>query len=667
MSAASPSSPQPLQGAQPDVGVHHGQSEGAMLEGAVTARTLLAAEERLTMGTVAALYGNELVDLHTPLDGAASSMATALVPLDAESPQALEIIRHSTAHVMASAVQRLFPGTQVTFGPATENGFYYDFDRPAGSFSEEELARIEAEMLRIIETDAPFEREVLSKEAARALLTDLGEHYKLEHLERLEDPISVYRVGGWVDLCRGPHVPSTRFLKAFKLTAVAGAYWRGDERNPMLQRIYGTAFPSAKSLRIHLQQLELAKARDHRKLGRELELFAFLDSAPASPVFLPRGATVYSELVNYLRGLYLRDGYTEVMTPELFDRKLFETSGHLPSYADNMYFGMTRDDKVENVDDARLCLKPMNCPAHAAIYGLKRRSYRELPLRLADFGRLHRYERSGVVHGITRVRSFCQDDGHIFCTQEQGAGEISRFIDLVTAVYRDFAFSEMRVIVATRPDKRIGSDDVWEAAERMLLDSVIAKGIAHEVAEGEGAFYGPKIEFHLKDALSRSWQLGTIQADFNLPERFDLTYVGADNLPHRPIMLHRALLGSLERFLGVLIEHCGGAFPAWLAPEQIVIASVAAPFAEAAEARAQALRTLGIRAIADSSDNKLGAKIRSARLLRVPFIGVLGEQEAQGGGLSLRRREEGKDLGLLPWDTVVSTLQSALAPPSATV
>jgi threonyl-tRNA synthetase len=644
-----------------------------------TAREVLAASEQLTKQTVAAMVDGKVFDLHTALPTA----YTKLTPIESHQDTALSIIRHSSAHVMADAVQRLFPGTKVAFGPAIENGFYYDYSRPNGSFSEDDLRAIEAKMQEIIDGDTPFRRENVTKDEARAILQALDEPFKLEHLERLEGQISVYRHGDWVDLCEGPHVPSTGFLKAFKLTTVAGAYWRGDERNPMLQRIYGTAFASPKALKAHLKQIEEAKARDHRKLGKELDLIAFHPWAPASPFFLPRGAQVYNRLVEYVRHLYEGTGYEEVITPQIFDKELFVTSGHLPAYEENMFMAATIENLekasaaiIENPPkDAHECghtlgeairfgIKPMNCPSHCLMFGMRHHSYRDLPWRVADFGRLHRFERSGVVQGLTRVRTFAQDDAHIFCTLDQVQSEIQAFLDLVYRVYEDFGFDEVRIVIATRPDQRLGSDEVWDKSEAALEDAVKAKGLPYTIAEGEGAFYGPKIEFHLKDALGRPWQLGTIQADFNLPERFDLTYIGEDNTTHRPVMLHRAVLGSVERFLGVLIEHVGGSFPTWLAPEQIHLVTVASDFDAYAHEAAKTLRESGFRVTVDTTNDRLGAKIRNGRLKRIPFIGVIGQAEVEGRGLAIRSRDEDKDLGFIALDDVIARLRVESLPPS---
>ena len=644
-------------------------------------RDLLEERGLLEKNTIAYKLNGEVHDLMTPVTTTAEDEIT---PIKLHDDDALAIIRHSTAHVMADAVQRLFPGTKVAFGPATDSGFYYDYQRPGGaSFSEEDLRAIEEKMLEVIEADAPFVREVLTRDEMKALLTEKEEPFKLEHVDRLEGELSIYRHGEWVDLCEGPHVPSTRFLKAFKLTHVAGAYWRGDERNPMLQRIYGTAFATPKLLKVHLKRLEEAKKRDHRKLGKELELFTFHPWSPASPFFTARGTRIYNDLVDYVRGLYDRYGYDEIITPQVFDNELFTTSGHLPNYAENMFLAGSKEH-LENAAKAlveeppadaeaaqatiaehlRFGVKPMNCPSHCLLFGSKLRSYRDLPMRVADFGRLHRYERSGVVQGLTRVRTFAQDDAHIFCALEQVQEEIGQFLDLVYEVYTDFGFSEVRIVIATRPDKRLGSDEVWDQSETALIEAVKAKGLPFESADGEGAFYGPKIEFHLKDAIGRPWQLGTIQADFNLPERFDLTFIGADNSKHRPVMLHRAILGSVERFYAVLLEHVGGNFPTWIAPEQLRLVTVASDFDEWALELQGILREQGFRVGVDTSSERLGAKIRAGRMLRIPYIGVIGEKEVHGSGAALRSRDENKDLGFFGLDQIVARLSHEGLPPS---
>lgn len=652
-----------------------------------TVRELLQQRGALKDDVVAALADGKIVDLMTPIEPPAK-----LEPLSADDPRALEVIRHSTAHVMADAVQKLFPGTQVTIGPAIENGFYYDFYRPqGGTFTEEDLEKIERKMGEIIAGDHAFRREVVSREEARRLFESMGEKFKLEIIDKIPEgeEISLYRHGDWVDVCKGPHVPSTRFLQGVKLTSVAGAYWRGDERNPMLQRIYGTAFPSKKALDDYLKQLEEAKARDHRKLGKELGLFMFSDLAPASPFFLPRGAFVYNGLIDFVRRQYARRGYDEVITPQIFDKALWERSGHWANYRELMFFALGADalgpkrsrgtplSEVFSADESWKSLleeskleleyvsgcKAMNCPSHCLIFGSQRRSYRELPLRMADFGRLHRYERSGVTHGLNRVRSFCQDDAHIFCTPEQMQGEIASFVDFLYAVYKALGFEKIAIRLATRPEKRLGSDELWDRSESALAEALKSKGLAYVISEGEGAFYGPKLEFHITDALGRPWQLGTIQVDYNLPERFGLEYIGADNTAHRPVMLHRAILGSIERFLGVFIEHVAGAFPVWLAPEQIALLTVADRHASFAHEVAAEMRAKGLRPLVDDSNEKLGAKIRAARLLRYPYLGVVGDKEVEGRGVALRSREAG-ELGFTPIDQVIARLVREGTPPN---
>jgi threonyl-tRNA synthetase len=638
---------------------------------------------------IAVRAGGEIRDLHTPVP-----VDAPLEPIPLTDPAALAVIRHSTAHVLADAVQRLYPGTKITFGPAVENGFYYDFDRKDGQFSDADFATIEAKMREIIAADLPFRREVVTREEARKVLSEMGENYKVEHLDRLQGEISFYRHGNWVDLCEGPHVPSTGYLRAVKLTSVAGAYWRGDERNPMLQRIYGTAFPSQKELDAYLHSVEEAKKRDHRKLGKELELIGFHPLAPASPFFLPRGAQVYRRLIDYVRTLYDRFGYQEVVSPQIFDRELFVRSGHLPAYTENMFMAATVENleritaRIERAakaqaptpeplppphhaahehwinEELRFGVKPMNCPGHCLMFAMTRRSYRELPMRLADFGRLHRFERSGVTQGLTRVRTFCQDDAHIFCTLDQMQSEIAAFIDLVYTVYQDFAFSSVRVVIATRPDQRLGDDAIWDRAEGALISAVQSKQLPYELAPGEGAFYGPKIEFHLRDALGRPWQLGTIQVDFNMPERFDLHYIGEDNANHRPVMLHRAILGSIERFFGVLVEHVAGAFPTWLSPEQVAVLTVSEKVNDYAREVMQILQRADVRAIADTSSDKLGAKIRNARNLRVPYLAVVGQKEAEGRGLSVRSRDQNAELGFVTLDAFVERVRAESLPPS---
>lgn len=645
---------------------------------------LLKQRGELAEDVVAVRMDGRIVDLHTPVDGDAQ-----LQPIHASEADGLNVIRHSAAHVMADAVQRLFPGTQVTIGPAIEAGFYYDFATPNGQpFSDKDLQSIEKEMRRIIKDKRPFVREEVTRQEAHDLFEKMGEAFKVQILDGLPpgDTITLYRhghakspQGTWVDLCRGPHVPNTKAIGAVKLTSVAGAYWRGDEKNPMLQRVYGTAFPTEEALADYLKAIEEAKARDHRKLGKELELFMFHEYAPAMPFFLPRGASVYHRLVDYIRELYVEYGYEEVITPQIFDKRLFETSGHLTNYRENMFFATT-EDRVASIEPIKAdqdhasyladvhekvehtCSKPMNCPSHCLIFGHRRRSYRELPWRVADFGRLHRHERAGVVHGLARVRSFSQDDAHIFCTEEQIEQEILDFNRLLFEVYAAFDFKDVTVKLALRPEKRIGSDDLWDRAEAALRNALVASNVKFEELEGEGAFYGPKLEFHITDALKRSWQLGTIQLDYGLPERFKLEYTGKDGINHRPVMLHRAILGSVERFYGIYLEHCAGKFPVWLAPEQLILVTVNEAQTEFALKTQAALKALGLRVHVDVSGDKLGAKIRNARNLRYPYIGVIGEAEATADTLTVRSSTEG-ELGSISVADFTARLLEEAKPP----
>jgi threonyl-tRNA synthetase len=640
-----------------------------------TPRERLQAESKLDPHVVAVRAGGKIVDLHTPIE-----TTTPITPVRDTEPDALAVIRHSTAHVMADAVQRLFPGTHVTIGPAIEDGFYYDFEKPGSGFTDEDLRKIEEVMIGIVKKNSPFRREAISRDEAIRMFESMGEHFKVEIIRAIPEgeEISLYRHGAdeqWVDVCEGPHVPSTGFLKAVKLTHVAGAYWRGDEHNPMLQRIYGTAFPSKEALDEHLRLIEEAKTRDHRKLGKELDLILFDPVAPAMPFFLPKGAFVYNRMVSYLRDLYEAEGYEEVITPQIFDPKLFRTSGHLGNYNENMYRVWTEDELEDEgevkIDAATLRakmqkesfgVKPMNCPSHCIIFGSRRRSYRELPWRVADFGRLHRYERGGVVHGLARVRSFAQDDAHIFCAESDVAAEISRFMRFFRGVYKAFGFESIEIKLATRPDKRIGSDELWDRAEKALAAGLEQAGLKFDFLPGEGAFYGPKIEFHVKDALKRSWQLGTMQYDPNLPERFELSFIGEDGKEHRPVMLHRAIFGSLERFFSVYLEHSAGNFPVWIAPRQAVVLTVsdkADPYAKRVH---ETLRARGLRVDVDLSADKLGAKVRNARLQRYPYLLVVGAKEAEAGTVGVRSRDKG-ELGAMPLEELgAKLLEEARAP-----
>jgi len=575
---------------------------------------------------IAARVNGKVVDLSYPLK--ADCEVVPVVPTSAEG---VEVIRHSSAHLMAQAVKRLFPNVQITIGPVIENGFYYDF-KYERAFTPEDLERIEATMHDIVKENLAVQREELPRQEAIRLFRDMGEHYKVEILEGIsDDVVSLYRQGEFVDLCRGPHVPSTGRIPAFKLTSVAGAYWRGDERNEMLQRIYGTAFASEKELRQHLALLEEAKRRDHRRLGKELDLFSFHPVAPGSPFFHPKGAFIYNELIAYIRHLYQRYGYQEVVTPQICDVELWQRSGHMENYKENIFF-----TEIEGRDFA---VKPMNCPGHILLYTEKKHSYRELPLRYADFGRLHRFERSGVVSGLTRVRSFAQDDAHIFCAPEQIEAEVSAVLRMVSEVYRTFGFAEVRFDLSTRPPKRLGDDATWDRAEAALAAALTENDITYRINAGDGAFYGPKIDFIVFDALRRAWQLATVQLDFLLPERFDLTYTTAQGSEARPVMIHRAVLGSIERFIGVLIEHCGGDFPLWLAPVQVRILTVTDSQEAYARQVHQQFLQVGVRSELDLRNEKLGYKVREAEVQKVPYMIVIGDKEVSTATVAPRGRK----------------------------
>lgn len=585
----------------------------------------LASSLGVNSNIIAAKVDGVAVDLDRPIVKDCSLDWIAL-----DSPEGVDILRHSTAHLMAQAVQNLFPGTQVTIGPTIEHGFYYDFKRGM-SFTPEELETIEARMRDLAASDLRVQREEMPRQKAIELFRTMGEGYKVAILAEIPDEVvSLYRQGDWVDLCRGPHVPSTGVLRAFKLTGVAGAYWRGDERNEMLQRIYGTCWPTEEALSEHLRLLEEARKRDHRRIGRELDLFSFHPLAPASPIFHPKGATIYNVLMAFMRGLYARYGYQEVITPQIFDVDLWRRSGHYEHFRENMYF--TR------IEEKEFGVKPMNCPGHTLIYASKRRSYRDLPLRFADFGRLHRYEKSGVTAGLTRVRSFSQDDAHIFCTPEQIGPEMSELLKMLREVYQTFQFGEMQIHLSTRPDHFLGRQEVWQRAEESLAQSLKKEGLNFRVNPGEGAFYGPKIDFVVADALKRGWQLATIQLDFSMPERFDLTYIAPSGSEERPVMIHRAILGSIERFMGILIEHCAGAFPLWLAPVQVRVMTVTDEQKDYAEKVNEKLRAAGLRAELDGRNEKLGYKIREAQMAKVPYSVVIGEREMRDQTVAPRRR-----------------------------
>lgn len=592
---------------------------------------------------IAARIDGRLVDLTTVLETDARIQGIV-----ADSPEGLEILRHSTSHVMAQAVRSLFPEAKVAIGPAIENGFYYDFDVPT-PFSLDDLAAIEQKMQELVAGALPFQRTVLSKAEAIEQFRGRGETYKVELIEGVDaDTVSLYQQGDFVDLCRGPHLPDTSFIKAFKLTSVAGAYWRGDERNPMLQRIYGTAFADRKALKKHLQFLEEAQKRDHRKLGRELELFSFSEEVGAGMViYHPKGALLRHILEAFEKREHLRRGYQLAIGPTLLKTELWQRSGHFDNYRENMYF--------TEIDQQSYGIKPMNCLSHMLIYKSRMHSYRDLPIRLFELGTVHRHEKSGVLHGLLRVRQFTQDDAHILCMPDQLQAEIEGIIDFVADVMDIFGFSyEMEV--STRPEKSIGSDEDWEKATKALTDTLDHKGLAYEINEGDGAFYGPKIDIKLRDALERRWQCATIQCDFTLPERFDLTYVGADGQRHRPVMLHRVILGAIERFMGVLIEHFAGAFPLWLAPVQAILVTVTDRQLDFAREVRQRLQSAGVRVELDDRNEKLGFKIREAQLQKIPYMLVVGDKEVEAGGIRPRRRD-GEQLELMDPEAFVELLE----------
>lgn len=569
------------------------------------------------------------------------------------SPEGLEILRHSTAHLLAHAVKELFPEAQVTIGPVIENGFYYDFayDRP---FTPEDLQRIEARMRELAAQAIPVVREEWPRDKAIEFFKSLGEHYKAEIIASIPEgeTISLYRQGDFIDLCRGPHVPSTDKLKAFKLTKVAGAYWRGDARNEQLQRIYGTAWSDEKSLQAYLTMLEEAEKRDHRRLGQQLDLFHFEEAAPGAVFWHPKGWRIFQTLIQYMRARQEAAGYVEVNTPDVMDRSLWELSGHWQNYRDHMFTTQTEDGRV-------FALKPMNCPGAVTMFKHGLHSYRDLPLRMAEFGKVHRYEPSGALHGLLRVRHFTQDDAHIFCTPEQMEEECRTVVRLIMDIYKDFGFEQVRVKLSTRPEHRIGSDEIWDRLEGALAQALESMGMSYELFPGEGAFYGPKLEFVLRDAIGRDWQCGTLQVDMNLPERFDLSYVAEDNTRKRPVMLHRALFGSLERFTGILIEHYAGALPAWLAPVQAVVLSIAERHADYARQVAEALRRQGFRVETDLRNEKINYKIREHSVHKIPYLLVVGDQERESGGVAVRARG-GINLGAMPLDDFVARLREEI-------
>lgn len=620
--------------------------------------TAIAVAKSISSGlakkVLAAKINGELRDANREIEN------DALIELvTAKDPEGLELIRHDAAHVLAEAVQELFPGTQVTIGPVIENGFYYDFYREE-PFSEDDFTKIEKKMAFIINRNDKFERIVMPRDEAIKTFEDMGETYKAELIRDLpeSETITVYKQGKWFDLCRGPHLPSTgKVGKAFKLMKVAGAYWRGDSSNQQLQRIYGTAWATQEELDAHLKMIEEAEARDHRRLGRQLGLFHFQEEAQGQAFWHARGWTLYQILQQYMQRRQTEYGYEEIKTPQLMDRKFWEASGHWDKYRENMFVAeIAEEDKV-------LSLKPMNCPCHIQVFNFGQKSYRDLPLRLAEFGSCHRYEPSGALHGLMRVRAFVQDDGHIFCGQDQITDEVKLFTELLTSVYSDLGFDEVKVKFSTRPEIRVGADEVWDNAEASLEEAARASGLDVELNEGDGAFYGPKLDFVLRDAIGREWQAGTIQADFNLPERLGASYIGADDAKHVPVMLHRAVLGSFERFLGILIENYAGRFPLWLSPVQIVIATITSEADDYAEEVAAKMRALGLRVETDTRNEKINYKIRELSADRkIPVIAVVGKREAEEGKLALRRLGTQKQ-DILTLEDAFATLTHEATPP----
>jgi len=597
----------------------------------------------LAKAALAAKVNGELVDTSYVID----RDAQVAIVTD-KDPEGLEVLRHSTAHLLAYAVKELFPEAQVTIGPVIEDGFYYDFSfkRP---FTPDDLAAIEAKMAELARRDEPVVRKVMARDAALRYFESIGEHYKAEIIASIpaDEPISLYSEGSFTDLCRGPHVPSTGKLKVFKLTKLAGAYWRGDSRNEMLQRIYGTAWAKKEDLELYLQRLEEAEKRDHRKLGRALDLFHLQDEAPGMVFWHPKGWTIWQQVEQYMRRVYRDNGYQEVRAPMILDRSLWERSGHWENYKENMFF--TESEKRD------FAVKPMNCPGHVLIFNSDLRSYRDLPLRYGEFGFCHRNEASGALHGLMRVRAFTQDDGHIFCTPEQIEHEVTAFNRLALSVYRDFGFEDIAIRLSLRPEKRIGTDAVWDRAEGALRAALSACGVSWTDLPGDGAFYGPKIDYSLKDSLGRSWQCGTMQVDFSMPERLGAEYVAEDNTRKVPVMLHRAIVGSLERFIGILIENHAGALPLWLSPLQVAVLTITDRQADYAREVAASLRAAGYRVLADLRNEKITYKIREHSLQKLPYQVILGDKEVQARQVAVRTRT-GEDLGAMPLEALVSRL-----------
>ncbi|MDH3253429.1 MAG: threonine--tRNA ligase [Acidobacteriota bacterium] len=606
-------------------------------EAGTTALDIAAAiGPRLAKDAVGAELNGRLVDLRQPLDAGGDFRI-----ITTRDEAAGSFIRHSAEHVLADAVKRLWPEVEIDVGRRDHSEkFQYDFRFPR-PFTSEDLELIEAKMREILREDSVFERVEIDREAAAGVFAAMGETLKVERLKDIPvgDEITLYRHGGFTDLCRGPHAQRASQIKAIKLLEASGVYWKGDESSEMLQRIYGTAFASQDELDRFAENLELARQRDHRRLGTELDLFSFNEHAPASPFFHPKGAFVYNALIDYVRERNRDNEYLEVVTPQILDVELWRTSGHYDNYREAMYFA--------EVDERQFAVKPMNCPTHCLIYASSLRSYRDLPIRYADFGRLHRYERSGVTSGLARVRSFAQDDAHVFCTSEQVEAEVLKAVASIQEIYETFDFSDVLIELSTRPEKRLGTDELWDRAEAALAAALRTAGIDYEIKDGDGAFYGPKIDFQIKDALGRQWQLGTVQLDYHLPQRFELSYIGVDGSEHRPVMIHRAMLGSVERFMGILIEHTGGAFPVWLAPIQALVLPVSEKFAAYGTEVRDRLCRAGVRCELDDRNEKLGYRIREAQVRKTPYMLVVGEREQEAGAVAVRLRS-GEDLGAQP-------------------
>ncbi|MDH5392515.1 MAG: threonine--tRNA ligase [Gammaproteobacteria bacterium] len=601
----------------------------------------------LAKATLAGKVDGELVDSSYLIETDAS-----LEIITNKNDEALEIIRHSTAHLLAQAVKELFPAAQVTIGPVIDNGFFYDFDFER-QFTPDDLEAIEKKMSELVKADFKVERTVMSRDDAVNFFRDMGEQYKAEIIESIpaDQPLSLYKQGDFIDLCRGPHVPSTGAIKAFKLTKLAGAYWRGDSKNKMLQRVYGTSWPDKKQLKAYLHRIEEAEKRDHRRIGKQMELFHTQEEAPGMVFWHDHGWTVYLEVQEYIRKVLRQHDYKEIHTPSVVDRSLWEKSGHWDKFGDMMF--------TTHSESRDYAVKPMNCPCHVQVYNQGLKSYRDLPLRLAEFGSCHRNEPSGTLHGLMRVRNFVQDDAHIFCSEEQIQDEVSDFIDLTFSVYKEFGFENIEIALSTRPEKRVGSDEIWDQAEEALAQSLKAKGLEYKLQPGEGAFYGPKIEFTLKDCLDRGWQCGTLQVDFSMPGRLDAEYVAEDGNRKVPVMLHRAILGSMERFIGILIEHHEGKFPLWLAPVQAVIMNITDKQGDYGKKVEEILNKQGIRASADLRNEKIGFKIREHTLKRVPYLLVVGDKELETNTVAVRTRS-GEDLGVMSIDDITNRLTAEI-------